>query len=288
MNTKTVVGSVLLGVVLSSNVNTQANSQSETAKPKVVNGDVVTKGKYKFVVALQRKDADPAVNPRQHTCGASLLSPSFILTAAHCVTKLDAQGNIVVKKPDNYTAIAGMTVYGLNQGQERNIKAIHVHPHYYKATPLGTYDVAVLELDKKVAWLPKIKLAKPGDDAAGTVPTVAGWGSIVAWYPEYKPPTVLSDQMRSVELPIIADQDCSRAYGADFDSAAQVCTYIPAQSDCQGDSGGPLFRKVRGRFVQVGIVSWGQGCAAPGWPNVYARISNPSIQEFIKSVVNQK
>lgn len=43
---------------------------------------------------------------------------------------------------------------------------------------------------------------------------------------------------------------------------------------CQGDSGGPMFRKDdSGAFIQVGIVSWGQGCAEPGYPGVYSEVS---------------
>ena len=43
---------------------------------------------------------------------------------------------------------------------------------------------------------------------------------------------------------------------------------------CQGDSGGPMFRKDdAGELVQVGIVSWGEGCARPGKPGVYTEVS---------------
>lgn len=111
---------------------------------------------------------------------------------------------------------------------------------------------------------------------------------MVAWYPDYVPPQVLPAGMRSAELTIVENQSCSDAYKDAFDRDVQLCTYEPAKSGCQGDSGGPLFRKIKGRFVQVGIVSWGEGCAAPGWPGVFTRLSNPSIQGFIRSVMSQK
>lgn len=49
------------------------------------------------------------------------------------------------------------------------------------------------------------------------------------------------------------------------------------------DSGGPL--AVEGR--QVGIVSWGMGCAVPLYPGIYTRISNKDIREHIDSVIQK-
>ena len=63
-----------------------------------------------------------------------------------------------------------------------------------------------------------------------------------------------------------------------------LCVHCPAgymdgsADTCSGDSGGPLISREGSTSYQsdtlVGLVSWGSGCARPGWPGVYVRVDH--------------
>lgn len=77
-------------------------------------------------------------------------------------------------------------------------------------------------------------------------------------------------------MPFVSDASCQNSYGSDLVPSEEICAgYSQGGVDtCQGDSGGPMFRKDNaGAWTQVGIVSWGEGCARAGYPGVYTEVS---------------
>lgn len=55
------------------------------------------------------------------------------------------------------------------------------------------------------------------------------------------------------------------------------------KDSCQGDSGGPIIIRKGDQHIQVGIVSWGEGCAREDFAGVYSRISH--VNDWMESVV---
>jgi trypsin len=230
--------------------------------PRIIGGvEVDPPGKYPFMAALVRRGGDPYDD---QYCGGSVISPNWVLTAAHCVVGESASTvDVVIGRHD------------LSSGAGERIAAsrIVIHPSYDDISLEN--DLALIRLASPTSFAPVGLPADTSLETAGTMLTVAGWGdtmSIPQWPYE----------LREVDLPVVGDAACRNAY-ADFDytgyvlpSAVMFCAGDLAAGgidSCPGDSGGPLFATTAQGFTQVGIVSWGNGCGLAGYPGVYTRVS---------------
>lgn len=95
-----------------------------------------------------------------------------------------------------------------------------------------------------------------------------------------------SAQLLQVDVPIVEHSECRRIYGSSKITEASFCAGLQkgGKDSCQGDSGGPLFiPRSDGEQMQIGIVSWGRGCAEAGYPGVYASVGH--FQDWIRSRV---
>merc|ERR1739842_270535 len=92
---------------------------------------------------------------------------------------------------------------------------------------------------------------------AGTLCTVSGWGTTSSGGSLARP-------LMKVDVPVVSDDDCRGAYGQSDITDSMICAGLEAggKDSCQGDSGGPF---MCGNQLS-GVVSWGYGCAEPGYP----------------------
>ncbi|GGX13431.1 S1 family peptidase [Streptomyces chryseus] len=222
----------------------------------IIGGVEKANGSYPFMSALLNKGRGSAVD--RQFCGGSLLATNVVLTAAHCVEGTKAK---------TVEVTVGRTVLSnKKQGSLRNVTDIVVHPRYAKGQE--AYDMAFLMLDKPVRGTAPVLLPTLGTDALirpGASATVAGWGNTNTEIPSFP------DRLRAVNVPVLSHIECRAAYPG-YDKGVNVCAGVEGKDSCQGDSGGPLFRKLPGRqgVYQIGIVSYGDGCAEQGAPGVYA------------------
>lgn len=233
-----------------------------TAAPAsaVVGGKAAPEGAYDFTASLQ--DGDFAF------CGGSVIAPSWVLTAAHCVPDGSAAGlSVVVGTVDNSNG----------SGQRRQVAQVLVHPDY--DADASTSDVALLRLATPTSVTP-IALANADDDALeadGAPVKVTGWGDRT---PLAGGGLLTTNRLQEVDLSVVDDASCADANGG-FDGATGVCAEGLLKDSCQGDSGGPLFAREGSAWTQVGVVSYGLGCGVPTFPGVYSEVNESGIRSFI-------
>jgi transmembrane protease serine 9 len=233
-----------------------------SAQPEVVGGKTAPDGKWPFMIALL--DAGTSSNYDAQFCGASLISKRDVLTAAHCVKGA---------QPSSIQVLVG-TQDLKNGGRRVNVARVTVHPKYNSRT--SDSDVAVLRLAADVNDIVPVEYASTIKQenrfaAAGKPVFGMGWGETETT-PHFPP------ELQQVKVPVTDRDVCNAAdaYNGKI-TDTMICAGLKegGKDTCQGDSGGPLVSKgPDGTFhLQVGVVSWGYGCADPNHYGVYSRMA---------------
>lgn len=265
---------------------------------QIVGGRVVPQGKFTFMTFVQVE-----VEPGSFfQCGGSLIDPLFVLTAAHCVVD---DANVLFDPSAFVLAIGKADLNEIEDANLRGVAEVTRHPAFDPVT--FENDVAVLQLDEPVfgsiaQLLPMVGSDETRFDGAGQAAVVAGWGTTSEG-------GNTSDLLLEADLSIVSDAACGDAYGPGFVESVMICAAFAGRDSCQGDSGGPLlakevtgFKVKKGKkkkhkkrkkkktpifeVTQMGIVSFGEGCAQPAFPGVYTRLSAPGINDFIVETMN--
>ncbi len=237
-------------------------------KSMIVGGKIAKEGDWPWMVTLQKGD--------WHHCGGSLIAPQWVLTASHCV--VDKSRN--ARSSSKYTVAVGP--HRLSNITER-IKVVKVilHPDYDDDTMVN--DVALVKLERPLSNVEILAInGNTSLPKAGTDATVIGWGALSedGEYP---------DVLRQVTLPVVSNSTANKpeSYGGSITSQMLAAGLKNGGKDsCQGDSGGPLVIKQNGQWLQVGVVSWGHGCARPNNYGIYARLS--SLKSWISDRIGNE
>uniref|UniRef100_A0A8C1QE14 Si:dkey-21e2.3 n=1 Tax=Cyprinus carpio TaxID=7962 RepID=A0A8C1QE14_CYPCA len=227
----------------------------------IVNGKEAEPHSRPYMVSVQAKE--------HHICGGFLISDRFVMTAAHCRKNSSSV----------LTVVLGAHDLKKNENSVRfTVESYHQHPNYTNKSFHN--DILLLKLEKNVQLNDNIKWisipAEEGNIEAGSVCSIAGWGSLAAKGKG-------SNHLMETDVKVMNNMECERKWGKeDFSTSQMMCVHGDGGS-CDGDSGGPL---VCGDTA-VGVTSFGDPdrCNSLKLPEVYTKIS--AYLSWIKDIIKK-
>merc|ERR1712168_352030 len=231
---------------------------------RIVGGTVTEVNEYPWQVGLVGSGGS------RPFCGGSVIGDRWVLTAAHCT----GSSSIQVLLGEHDTSSSNDNVV------RKNVVRVIDHPSYDRSTL--DYDFSLLQLDSAIDFASNEHIRPvclPSDDSntyAGQQATVTGWGTTSSG-------GSTSSTLREVVVQVLSNTErTNKGYTTSDITANMICAGVEAggKDSCQGDSGGPLVSSGSGdgvtagqNYEQIGVVSWGYGCAVARYPGVYARTS---------------
>lgn len=257
----------------------------EAKGPRIVNGDLAGEYDWPWQVGLREKKFN-GVQYDHSFCGGSIISSRFVLTAAHCtedtyVHKLYVTAGHLSRKNGPASTEPHYQIHAA--------EAFIDHPGYNGQTLKN--DIALIKTATPFEWSDAVKPVcfpsqntRPDDRInRQTFPSenseqfndpicaVTGYGTTGP-----NDPIENNNKLLHATVPVILQAECEKYYEKYGVFSSNICAgYVEGGTDsCSGDSGGPLVCYQGGTWVQLGIVSWGAGCAEAQSPGVYTRVTD--------------
>ncbi|MGB0388115.1 MAG: S1 family peptidase [Ardenticatenaceae bacterium] len=258
----------------------QSGEANESGVQRIVGGEGAERSAWPWMVGLVSADELDALNGQ--FCGAALVAERWVMTAAHCL--FDEEGRRLTAA--EVDVIVGRQQLSSSEGERIAVTTLILHPSYDNNSETNEADLALLGL-ASASSQPPISLISANNHATlaapGTMATALGWG-------QRGEEEASTDALHRVNVPIVANNTCNAPQSNDGQvSKNMLCAGYPegGLDTCYGDSGGPLVvpNAKQDGWLQVGVVSWGDGCALPNKYGVYTRVANFNawVQEQIST-----
>lgn len=242
-----------------------------TSKKRIVGGTSTEAGEHPWMVSLHFKYG----YIYEHSCAGTILNEYYILTAAHCIH--------YPKNPWKYRIYAG--VYQLSKKYNKpakmyKVKRFIIHENYTDEPNIN--DIALIRTKQPIqiegtsGYVNGICLPYTNKDPSG-------WAVVVGWGSPKEGVLEIQDSLQVVKIPLLSRKLCRKAYEDRIEELGEnytiidshICASLYKRDSCQADSGGPLLqRNEKGIYTQIGIVSFGEGCARQQFPGVYTKVAS--------------
>uniref|UniRef100_A0A8C3TCL0 Peptidase S1 domain-containing protein n=1 Tax=Chelydra serpentina TaxID=8475 RepID=A0A8C3TCL0_CHESE len=238
---------------------------------RILNGQDAKDGAWPWQVSVRMYGS--------HICGGSLISESWVVSAAHCFDPSVANSTYRVQLGE--TRLVSETPTQTFS----SVKRIILHPNFNSSTFLA--DIALVELEKPIAFTAAISPVCLLDASvrvpAGTPCWVTGWGNM---RPQGEADSLsLAETLQELKVFTIDSTICNdhirealqKPAGDNPVKEDMMCAgYMEGyKGTAPGDSGGPLVCEENGTWYLAGIVSWLletiEHSVAAGYPGVYNR-----------------
>ncbi|XP_050293726.1 trypsin-4-like [Anthonomus grandis grandis] len=241
--------SLLVGLALADFiVGSPLSPNAKTSFIRIVGGQDANIQDYPYQVSIMLDSS--------HVCGGSILTTTFILSAAHCFYEVSSPSRFTIRVGSS-SRTSGGTV----------LQVLKINSHSSFNFDTFDYDVAVVQLASAMTFgtgVQPIQLPTATTSFSnGQIAVATGWGYVANDGP-------LASVLQVVTIPLITTTTCrTKYYGSDPISDRMICAGSAGKDSCTGDSGGPLVSN----GIQLGIVSWGDVCGQASTPGVYTKIT---------------